>query len=247
MPDDEECEVPRIRTLKPEAFQHRKVGRLSHIAFRLWVGMLCHADDYGRLVGDPDQLRVLLFAYHRGITACKVEEALREITALGLVTTYHNNGTRYVSFPSWFEHQKISHPTPSRLPSPDDSGNTPEDSGDFQSPLASRARADRIGSDLIGSGSNTGKLRQVAEGLLKFLNEKAGRSFRPVPATIDPIVCRLRDGATEQDCRAVIARKVREWRGDERMAKYLRPETLFNRTKFESYLGESSPEASHGG
>jgi hypothetical protein len=25
------------------------------------------------------------------------------------------------------------------------------------------------------------------------------------------------------------------------MAKYLRPETLFNRTKFESYLGERAP------
>jgi len=41
-----------------------------------------------------------------------------------------------------------------------------------------------------------------------------------------------------QDCKGVIARKVREWQDDPKLAKYLRPETLFDATKFESYLGE---------
>ena len=91
----------------------------------------------------------------------------------------------------------------------------------------------------------TVELRSTARRLLEFLNEKAGRSFRPVPATMDPIIARLREGATEANCRGVIARKVREWLGDPKMAKFLRPETLFNRTKFESYLGERTPEGSH--
>ena len=42
--------MPRIRTLKPEHRQHRKVGALDHVSYRLWVGMILEADDEGRLV-----------------------------------------------------------------------------------------------------------------------------------------------------------------------------------------------------
>jgi uncharacterized phage protein (TIGR02220 family) len=82
----------------------------------------------------------------------------------------------------------------------------------------------------------------TAQQILQFLNEKAGKSFRSVPAHLELIQARLKDGATEANCRGVIARKVREWGPDPKMAKYLRPETLFNRTKFESYLGERGHE-----
>ena len=89
------------------------------------------------------------------------------------------------------------------------------------------------------------ELRSTACRLLEFLNEKAGRRHRAVPVTLEPIMARLREGATEQECKGVIARKVRDWNGDPKMAKYLRPETLFNRTKFESYLGERTRESVH--
>jgi hypothetical protein len=68
--------VPRIRTLKPEALQHRKVGRLNDRQFRLWVGMLTQADDEGRLVADAEQLRLQVFGYHPRVTARDVDAAL---------------------------------------------------------------------------------------------------------------------------------------------------------------------------
>ena len=86
--------------------------------------------------------------------------------------------------------------------------------------------------------------RPTACELLTFLNEKTGRSYRPVGVNLDLIVARLKDGATPANIRGVIARKVREWHGTE-FEKFLRPATLFNRTKFEQYLGERAPEASH--
>lgn len=85
--------------------------------------------------------------------------------------------------------------------------------------------------------------QQSADRLIDFLNEKAGRSYRKSPAHRALICARIADGFTEQNLRGIIARKAREWAGTE-MAKYLRPETLFNRTKAESYLGERPPEAS---
>ena len=74
--------------------------------------------------------------------------------------------------------------------------------------------------------------------VLKFLNEKTGRAYRPVDANLKLITARLRTGATVMDCRQVIAKKTREWNSDLKMAEYLRPATLFNATKFEQYLGE---------
>lgn len=84
-------------------------------------------------------------------------------------------------------------------------------------------------------------LKAHAREILAFLNEKAGRSYRETPSTLALIEARLKSGATVANCRGVIARKVREWGPDPKMAKYLRPETLFNATKFESYLGERPP------
>ena len=84
----------------------------------------------------------------------------------------------------------------------------------------------------------TRELRKIALRLLTFLNEKTGRVYQPVPANVDLIVARLKEGSTEEDCRAVIAKKCREWSTDVKMAEYLRPATLFGRTKFAQYRGE---------
>lgn len=79
--------------------------------------------------------------------------------------------------------------------------------------------------------------------VLQFLNEKTGRNYKPVPANLELILARLKEGASPDDLRAVIAKKCREWAGDEKMDEFLRPATLFNRTKFAQYQGElGAPE-----
>jgi uncharacterized phage protein (TIGR02220 family) len=88
------------------------------------------------------------------------------------------------------------------------------------------------------------ELRRQALIALTFLNEKTGRNYEPVPANVDPIVARLKQGSTLDDIRAVIAKKCREWSGDEKMAPYLRPKTLFNATNFANYKGELEPAGS---
>ncbi len=94
----------------------------------------------------------------------------------------------------------------------------------------------------IVSQEKADTLRQQAVSVLTFLNAKAGRNFKPVAANVDPIVTRFREGYTAQDCKSVIAKKVREWKGDDKMNEYLRPKTLFNRTNFANYEGELVPQ-----
>lgn len=77
-----------------------------------------------------------------------------------------------------------------------------------------------------------------AEEILDFLNLKTGRNYRPVHTNLKFIKARLDSGVTPEDLKAVIAKKCRDWTGDEKMSAYLRPATLFNQEKFEQYLGE---------
>jgi uncharacterized phage protein (TIGR02220 family) len=81
-------------------------------------------------------------------------------------------------------------------------------------------------------------LKPQAVEILNFLNAKAEKNFLPVPANIEMIVARLREGYPFDDIRSVIARKCGEWKADEKMAEYLRPKTLFSRTNFANYHGQ---------
>jgi uncharacterized phage protein (TIGR02220 family) len=78
--------------------------------------------------------------------------------------------------------------------------------------------------------------RENAGLLLNFLNAKAGTSFRPGETHLKFIAARLgEDGVDPAECEKMIVRQVKLWKGTE-MAQYLRPETLFNPTKFATYF-----------
>lgn len=146
--------MPRIRTIKPEHKQHRKVGQLSHFTYRLWVGLLTEADDEGRVVADPLQIRVVVFPYFPRITAAQIQAGLDEIARVGLGVMYIVAGVQYIVLPSYPDHQRISHPSKSKLPSPpipEHSGglrSIPEDSGGLH--------RDRKGSEGIKEGKGSG-------------------------------------------------------------------------------------------
>lgn len=80
--------------------------------------------------------------------------------------------------------------------------------------------------------------KETAIRVIEFLNQKTGKAYRPVPANLEKVIARLKDGASEQDCKSVIARKIRDWGEDDKMREYLRPATLFNREKFAQYQGQ---------
>jgi uncharacterized phage protein (TIGR02220 family) len=87
-------------------------------------------------------------------------------------------------------------------------------------------------------------LLDQAEEVIEMLNQKTGRSYRAKnprgapSANADFIIARLREGYTLSDCKAVIGAKYRQWAHDEKMVKFLTPETIFRRSNFERYLGE---------
>lgn len=84
-----------------------------------------------------------------------------------------------------------------------------------------------------------------AKDMLKVLNTMAGRDFRFVDTNIKPIIDRLKSGITRDQIHAMIGMKVREWKGTDQ-DKYLRPATLFNKSKCEQYIGQLNPDSRGG-
>ena len=113
--------MPRIRTLKPEHRQHRKVGILDHFTYRLWIGMILEADDEGRLVAEPAALRSQIYPYMPHLRLKRIQDGLAALNQTKLVRIYTVDDTQYAWFPSWHDHQVVNKPRPSRLPAYPDS------------------------------------------------------------------------------------------------------------------------------
>ena len=80
-----------------------------------------------------------------------------------------------------------------------------------------------------------------AVAIVEFLNSTTHKSYRAnSKQTVAHINARLREGYTIDDFKTVISKKAREWLGTD-MEQYLRPETLFSPSKFESYLNAPLP------
>lgn len=89
------------------------------------------------------------------------------------------------------------------------------------------------------SGKPDGGHAKAANEIISCLNEKTKKHYKAnTPKTVRLIRARLKEGFTVEDFKAVIEKKCDDWLGNEKMERYLRPETLFG-TKFEGYLNET--------
>jgi uncharacterized phage protein (TIGR02220 family) len=80
--------------------------------------------------------------------------------------------------------------------------------------------------------------KELYVSIVSYLNERAGTKYKHSSSKTKTVIhARLAEGFTLDDFKTVIDKKCAEWIGNERMEKYLRPETLFG-TKFESYLNQ---------
>ncbi len=105
-------------------------------------------------------------------------------------------------------------------------------------------------SELIKEKSNVGlmpngtQLWADAEGLLDFLNQRAGKHFQAHTPdgkrtkTVSMIHALLKKQYSSVQIKQVIANRWLKWGSDPKMQEYLRPSTLFRPSNFENYLGE---------
>ena len=91
----------------------------------------------------------------------------------------------------------------------------------------------------IEINNNAERRREIIE----YLNEKTGKNFKAnSQSNIKLVEARLKEGHTVEDFKKVIDNKVAEWK-DTDQDQYLRPETLFAPSHFESYLNQRKVKA----
>jgi uncharacterized phage protein (TIGR02220 family) len=77
-----------------------------------------------------------------------------------------------------------------------------------------------------------------AHAVIDHFNQRLGTNYRYSKTAMTPIMARLGDGYTVDQCNGVIDKKCVDWAEDAKMAKYLTIETLFRPGNFEKYLNQ---------
>lgn len=184
----------RIRTVKPEFWQHRMHRRISEPAALLALALLNLADDEGRFEADAPVIAQALFP--RRPLSKPVHECLEELRVTGFLVFYTGRldgmDVELCQVVSFRRHQVINRPTPSRLPPPpqgaitEDSrsnqGAITEDSLSGRDPLhAGKERKGREGIGKEGSVPRTHAREESGPGAIQTVDlEKTGAAFPEV-------------------------------------------------------------------
>lgn len=116
--------MARIRTIKPPFFSSYSMSKMPIEARYLFAGMFTEADDEGRMIDSAKKIAGAIFPHDEKITPTKVEGWLKQLATVKgedgtpCIVRYETDGGRYLAIVKWGTHQRISHPVPSTLPSP---------------------------------------------------------------------------------------------------------------------------------
>jgi uncharacterized phage protein (TIGR02220 family) len=93
------------------------------------------------------------------------------------------------------------------------------------------------------SSSSKEESKPIVLEIVKHLNLSTGKKFSGSSrATAAMVNARLAEGFTVADFKTVIDNMTVKWKNDPKMNEYLRPETLFRPSHFESYLNAKPVE-----
>lgn len=236
------------RILRDGILTSERVNSLDWEAEVFYRRLMSVVDDFGRFSAHTALLRAALYPLKlEAVREATVERLISQCEKARLVRLYDANGKRFLELVDFKQQQRAKE---SKYPNP------PPDDGQVHSTctadaaqVIANAHLDVDGVVVVDelkalSGKPdlpplNGKKSEALE-VLSFLNEKAGRAYRPTETNLRFIAARLKQGATVVDCKQVIAKKCREWKGSD-MEQFLRPATLFNDTKFNQYVGELVP------
>lgn len=106
------------RTIKPELFSDARTAGLSSHAFRLFIAMITHADDYGNLRGGAAYLKKTAFwgLHPSSQKRVHIVDLMDELIIARLIEPYEVRGQEYVHVSNWDKHQRIDRPHRPEVP-----------------------------------------------------------------------------------------------------------------------------------
>jgi hypothetical protein len=117
--------MARIRSFKPELLRHPVIGRLPEFDFKVLMSSIAAADDEGYFRADAHIFRGDVMPFEDNLQS--ITESLRRLSEIGWITICeHTEQGKIARISKWTTHQKISHPSQSKIKVYFDSVNTPE-------------------------------------------------------------------------------------------------------------------------
>ena len=234
----------RIRTIKPEFWTDKRVASWDHFTRLLFIGLWSAADDHGRGSAESARLASELFPYDLSRdpreTLARVAASLDTLAASHRITLYEVEGEAFYEVAHWSKHQRVDNAGKPRVPTPSEGVARPsrdprESCG--ESPLEQGAGNKEQGAGLeLPPHSSKPDKNASAKRVIEHLNKHSGRMFRNTDGNLDLINARLsEDGVDEAGVLEMVRRQCELWSTDPKMSEFLRPETLFGKTKFEGY------------
>lgn len=108
--------MARKRMLSPEFFLSRTLNDLPVQTMVTFAGIWCWADDFGRGEDDETLVKAAVWPRRRSMTEAKVRADMDALVGKSVLCQYAIEGHELIHVVNWREHQKISHPTKSKLP-----------------------------------------------------------------------------------------------------------------------------------
>lgn len=206
----------------------RKLASLKSDSSRLlYTWMLSHLDKNGNFYADPIMVNNLIFT-RLGKSSGAVNLLINDLVDRELIQIYSVNGDDYIHYPDFLDKQPYLRQD--REGVTDIPTFTPDlvGSNDGLTPGEDKRSKEKIS-----------KEKAIAVFVIDYLNQKTRKDFTHKDSSLNPIIARLNEGATKEDCIRVIDNKLQDQYFIDN-PKYLRPSTLFQVSKFEEYLNEKS-------
>ena len=106
--------MARIRTIKPEFWSDERIVELDFWIRLLFVGLWNFADDEGRMVRSEKRIKMQIFPGD----SPNIQGGLNELSRAGLIECYVIDGVEYLHIPTFLKHQRVDHPSKSKIPPP---------------------------------------------------------------------------------------------------------------------------------
>lgn len=108
--------MARIRTIKPDAFMSDSLSRVPRGVRWTFAGLWTYLDDEGRGRDDVRLIKAALYPLDDEVTLSMLADDLKHLEHIGCICRYEVDGKTYLHAPGWEDHQRVSHPTASKLP-----------------------------------------------------------------------------------------------------------------------------------
>lgn len=99
--------MARRRMLSSRISLSRKINAVSDRAALLYTWIIPHLDELGLMEADPEIVRAQVVPLRKSFTPKVVSECLDELEGAGAIVRYETNGSIYLNYPDFFNHQSL--------------------------------------------------------------------------------------------------------------------------------------------